>query len=98
MSGSGPAYIFLVINSLAEGGVKMGLPEKVALDLATQTVLGSAEMVKKTNKHPEDLMDMVASPGGTTVEGLKVLEDYKIRSAFIQAVEAATLKSRNLMK
>lgn len=98
LSGSGPAYVFLVINSLAEGGVKMGLPKKVALDLATQTVLGSAEMVKKTNKHPEDLKEMVTSPGGTTVEGLKVLEDYKIRSAFIQAVEAATLKSKNLMK
>lgn len=96
LSGSGPAYIFLVINSLAEGGVKMGLPKKVALELAVQTVLGSAQLVQQTGKHPEDLKDMVTSPGGTTVEGLKVLEEYKMRSAFIHAVEAATLKSKKL--
>ncbi len=98
LSGSGPAYIFLIINSLAEGGVKMGLPKHVALELAVQTVLGSAELVLKTGKHPKDLKDMVTSPGGTTVEGLKVLENYKIRSAFIQAVEAAALKSKKLIK
>lgn len=96
LSGSGPAYIFLVINSLAEGGVRMGLPGKISLELATQTVLGSAELVLKTGKHPEELKDMVTSPGGTTVEGLKVLENYKVRNAFIEAVEAATEKSKKL--
>ncbi len=98
LSGSGPAYVFLMINSLAEGGVKMGLPKKVALELATQTVFGAAELVKKTGKHPEELKDMVTSPGGTTVEGLKVLENHKVRSAFIEAVEAGAKKSKKLMK
>lgn len=98
LSGSGPAYIFIVINALAEGGVKMGLPKDIALQLAAQTVLGSAELVLKTGKHPEELKDMVTSPGGTTVEGLKILEDYKIRSAFIEAVEKATIKSKILIK
>lgn len=98
LSGSGPAYIFVVINALAEGGLRMGLPKDLSLTLATQTVLGSAELVAKTRKHPEELKDMVSSPGGTTVEGLKVLEDYKVRAAFIEAVEKATLKSKNLIK
>ncbi|MBU1078473.1 MAG: pyrroline-5-carboxylate reductase, partial [Spirochaetes bacterium] len=98
LSGSGPAYIFLVINALAEGGVKMGLPEKTAMDLAVQTVLGSAELVQKTGRHPLELKDMVTSPGGTTIEGLKVLEDHKIKDALMLAVEAATIRSKNLMK
>ena len=98
LSGSGPAYVFLMINSLAEGGVKMGLPKDIALELATQTVFGAAELVRKTGKHPEELKDMVTSPGGTTVEGLKILENYKVRNAFIEAVEAATNKSKKLMK
>jgi pyrroline-5-carboxylate reductase len=97
LSGSGPAYVFLVINSLAEGGVKMGLPKDIALKLATQTVLGSAKMVMQTNKHPEELIDMVTSPGGTTIEALHSLENNKVRSAFIEAVEKATLKSKMLL-
>jgi pyrroline-5-carboxylate reductase len=96
LSGSGPAYVFLIINSLAEGGVKMGLTKKIALELAVQTVLGSAELVLKTGKHPEELKDMVTSPGGTTIEGLKVLETHKVSKALIEAVKAASEKSKKL--
>jgi pyrroline-5-carboxylate reductase len=98
LSGSGPAYIFLVIEALADGGVKAGLPRDVALRLATQTALGAAKMVVETGEHPERLKDMVASPGGTTIEGLAVLEKKGVRGAFIQAVEKAARKSRSLAK
>ena len=98
LSGSGPAYLFVVIDSLARGGVKMGLPEKAALKLAAQTVLGAAQLVIKTGNDPEELKEMVTSPGGTTVEGLKVLEDRKVRDAFIEAVKAASEKSKRLSK
>lgn len=98
LSGSGPAYIFLVIEALADGGVKAGLPGDIALRLAAQTTLGAAKMVVETGEHPERLKCMVASPGGTTIEGLAVLEKRGIREAFIQAVERATRKSRFLAK
>jgi len=98
LSGSGPAYIFLVIEALADGGVKAGLPRDIALRLAAQTALGAAKMVVETGEHPERLKCMVASPGGTTIEGLAVLEKRGIREAFIQAVERATRKSRSLAK
>ena len=98
LSGSGPAYIFLVIEALADGGVKAGLPRDVALRLAAQTALGAAKMVLETGEHPEKLKDMVASPGGTTIEGLSVLEKKGVRGALIQAVERATRKSRSLAR
>ncbi len=98
LSGSGPAYIFVIINSLADGGVKMGLTKDISLKLAAQTVLGSAKMVLDTKKHPEILKDMVSSPGGTTVEGVFSLEKYNIRAALIEAVQKATEKSINLQK
>jgi pyrroline-5-carboxylate reductase len=97
LSGSGPAYAYLVIEALADGGVKMGLPKGLSLTLAAQTLVGAARMVLETGKHPAELKDMVATPGGTTVQGLYVLEAAGVRSAFIKAVEEATLKSRNMM-
>jgi pyrroline-5-carboxylate reductase len=96
LSGSGPAYIALVIEALADGGVKMGLDRATAMTLATQTVLGSAKLLMETGLHPAQLKDMVASPGGTTISGITVLEASGVRHAFIQAVERATLRSREL--
>lgn len=98
VSGSGPAYVFLLINSLAEGGVKLGLPKQVALELAVETFIGSAEMIKKTGRHPEDLKDMVTSPGGTTAAGLAVMEELGVRSAMIKTVEAAFNRAEKLGK
>lgn len=96
LSGSGPAYLFLAIEALSDGGVEMGLPRDVALRLAAQTVLGAAQMVLTTGKHPGELKDMVTSPGGTTIEGLRALEQAGVRAAFMGAVRAATEKSRKL--
>ena len=98
LSGSSPAYMFMVIDALADGGVLMGLPRDVALKLAAQTMLGSAKTVLETGKHPEDLKDSVCSPGGTTIEGVKVLEDYGMRAAFISAVQASAEKSKEMGK
>jgi len=96
LSGSGPAYIFLIIEALADGGVKMGLPRDVSLELAAQTVLGAAKMILKTKAHPAELRDKVATPGGTTITALHLLETQKLRASLITAVEAATSKSRAL--
>jgi pyrroline-5-carboxylate reductase len=96
LSGSGPAYIFLIIEALSDGGVEMGLPRDVATQLAIQTVLGSAKLVLETKRHPRELRDMVTSPGGTTIEGLKVLEETGVHAALKKAVRAATEKSRKL--
>lgn len=96
LSGSGPAYIFEVIEALADGGVKVGLRRSDALKLAAQTVKGAAELVLKTQKHPAELKDMVASPGGTTIYGLAELERAGIRGAFIDAVVEATKRSEEL--
>jgi pyrroline-5-carboxylate reductase len=96
LSGSGPAYAYLFIEGLSDGGVAAGLPRDVATRLAAQTVLGSAKMVLETGQHPGVLKDMVTSPGGTTIEGLHELEKGKLRGAVISAVRAATEKSRKL--
>lgn len=96
LSGSGPAYIYLVIEALSDGGVAMGLPRDIATKLAAQTVLGAGKMVIETGMHPGQLKDMVTSPGGTTIEGIHELERAGIRNALISAVRAAADKSRLL--
>jgi pyrroline-5-carboxylate reductase len=96
LSGSGPAYLYLVIEALSDGGVAAGLPRDVATKLAAQTALGSAKMVLETGQHPGVLKDMVTSPGGTTIEGLHELEKGKVRGVFMSAVRAAAEKSRQL--
>jgi len=96
LSGSGPAYGFLIIEALTDAGVLMGLGRDVALKLAAQTMLGAAKLCLQGGKHPAELKDMVTSPGGTTIAALKVLEDGKIRATLMAAVEAATLRSREL--
>ncbi len=96
LSGSGPAYIYLIIEALSDAGVNVGLDRESALKLATQTVIGAAKMVEKTGQHPSQLKDMVTSPGGTTITGLKELEKGGVRAAIYQAVEEATIKSRKL--
>ena len=96
LSGSGPAYVYLMIEALSDGGVASGLPRDVATKLAAQTVFGSAQMVLETGQHPGVLKDMVTSPGGTTIEGLHELEKGKVRGSLINAVRAATEKSRKL--
>jgi len=96
LSGSGPAYAFLIIEALSDGGVAAGLPRDVATRLAAQTLLGSAKLLLETGQHPGALKDMVTSPGGTTVEGLHELEKAGVRGALMNAVRAATDKSRSL--
>ncbi len=96
LSGSGPAYVYQFIEALSDGGVATGLPRDVATKLAAQTVLGAAKMVLETGQHPGALKDMVTSPGGTTIEGLHELEKGKLRGVVMNAVRAATEKSRKL--
>lgn len=96
LSGSGPAYVYLFIEGLSDGGVAAGLPRDVATKLAAQTVLGGAKMVLETGQHPAALKDMVTSPGGTTIDGLHELEKGKLRGTLISAVRAATEKSKKL--
>jgi pyrroline-5-carboxylate reductase len=96
LSGSGPAYAFVMIEALSDGGVAAGLPRDIATKLAAQTLLGSAKMVLETGQHPGALKDAVTSPGGTTIEGLHELERGGVRGALISAVRAATDKSKKL--
>jgi len=96
LSGSGPAYGFVVIEALSDAGVCMGLSRDIALRLAAQTILGAARLCLVSGKHPAELRDMVTSPGGTTIAGLKVLEEGKIRATLMAAVEAATMRAKEL--
>jgi len=96
LSGSGPAYVFLILEALSDAGVKVGLSRRTAQLLAAQTVLGSAKMLLETNEHPGMLKDMVTSPGGTAITGLHTLEHGGVRTTLMNAVEAATRRSREL--
>ncbi|GAB4539265.1 MAG: pyrroline-5-carboxylate reductase [Pleurocapsa sp.] len=96
LSGSGPAFVAIAIEALADGGVASGLPRAIALKLAIQTVLGTATLLKETDLHPGVLKDRVTSPGGTTIAGVAKLESLGLRSALIEAVKAATERSQQL--
>jgi pyrroline-5-carboxylate reductase len=96
LSGSGPAFVFLMIESLSDAGVQLGISRKESSLLAAQTVYGAAKMLLETGRHPSELKDIVATPGGTTFAGLKMLEKGNFRSTVMDAVEAATVKSREL--
>ena len=96
LSGSGPAFVALFIEALADGGVLEGLPRSTAYRLAAQTVMGTAKLVMDTGMHPGQVKDMVSSPGGTTITGCQILEEMGFRAAAIDAVQAATNKSRQL--
>jgi pyrroline-5-carboxylate reductase len=96
LSGSGPAYIFIIVDALADAGVKMGLSREDALLLSTQTVLGAAKLLRDTKAHPGQLKDKVTSPGGTAIAGIHTLEKGGLRTTLINAVEAATRRSKEL--
>jgi pyrroline-5-carboxylate reductase len=96
LSGSGPAYIFIIVDALADAGVKVGLSREDALFLSTQTVLGAAKLLLETKEHPGRLKDMVTSPGGTAIAGIHTLEKGGLRTTLINAVEAATQRSKEL--
>jgi len=98
LSGSGPAYAYIIIESLTEGGVRMGLPRELARKLATQTLIGAGKMVLKTGMHPALLKDAVTTPAGVTVDGLMELEDGGIRVTLIKAISRATEKSKELSR
>jgi len=96
VSGSGPAYIFFVVESMIEAGVHLGLPRATAAELVVQTVVGSAKLLRETGEHPTVLRERVTSPAGTTAAAIRELEDHKVRAAFLSALEAARDRSRAL--
>lgn len=96
VSGSSPAFVFLFLEALADGAVKAGMPRGQAYRFAAQTVLGSAKLMLETGRHPGELKDMVCSPGGTTIEGVEILEKKGLRSAVMEAVNACVKKSENM--
>ena len=96
LSGSGPAYVFAMIESLSDGGVLVGLPREVATKVAIQTLIGSAKLALQTDHHPAILREKVTSPGGTTARGLKELEDHSFRAAIISAVRASSERAAEL--
>jgi pyrroline-5-carboxylate reductase len=96
ISGSGPAYIFFVVESMIEAGVHLGLPRSTSSELVLQTVVGSAKLLRETGEHPTVLRERVTSPGGTTAAAVRELEDHKVRAAFLSAMEAARDRSRAL--
>ncbi len=96
ISGSSPAYVFMFIEAMADAAVCAGMPRAQAYEMAAQAVMGSAKMVLETGKHPGELKDMVCSPGGTTIEAVKVLEEMGFRAAVMDAIDACIEKSRNL--
>lgn len=96
ISGSGPAYIFYVVEAMIEAGVLLGLPRATATELTVQTLYGAATMLKETGEHPTVLRERVSSPGGTTMSALRELEDHKVRAAFFRAMEAAAVRSAEL--
>jgi pyrroline-5-carboxylate reductase len=98
LSGSGPGYLLLILESLIDAGVLMGLSRQIARELVLQTALGTAKMAQESGKHPAELKDLITSPGGTTIKGLQILETQGIRGALFNAVEAATLRSMELGK
>ena len=93
LSGAGPGYVFVIIDALADAGVRAGLPRKLAVEAAAQTLYGAAKMVLETGKHPAELRDGVTSPGGTTIAGIHAMEARGIRAALMDAVMAALAKS-----
>lgn len=98
ISGSGPAFIYLIIEAIADGGVKLGLPKNIAIELAAQTTLGAAKMVLETGKHPSVLKDEVTTPGGCTIAGLSVMEDHKVRAALSKTVQETAKVASELSK
>ena len=96
ISGSGPAYLFFVVEAMIEAGVHLGLPRATASELVVQTVVGSAKLLRETGEHPVVLRERVTSPGGTTAAAIRELEDHKVRAAFLTALEAARNRSRAL--
>jgi len=96
LSGSGPGYVAVMIEALADGGVAAGLPRAIAMQLALQTVLGTAQLITQTGIHPAQLKDQVTSPGGTTIAGIAQLEKSGVRSGIIEAVKAATQRAEEL--
>ncbi|MCW2809933.1 MAG: proC [Friedmanniella sp.] len=96
ISGSGPAYLFFVVEAMIEAGVHLGLPRDTATELVVQTMLGSAKLLRETGEHPVVLRERVTSPGGTTAAAIRQLEDHRVRAAFMQAMESARDRSRDL--
>ena len=96
LSGSGPAYFFLLAEAMIDAGILLGLPRDVATELIIQTMVGSAKMLRDTGRHPVELRESVTSPGGTTIAAIRVLEQERVRAAFLNAIEAAKLRSEEL--